>query len=412
MTERLTTHAPALSSCGPAEVFIPQTHRPGAEAEVDFGDFSVRLRGETVTCYLFSFRMSFSGKAVHRVFASGGQEAFPEGHVHAFTVLGGVPFGKVRYDNLKIAVAQVLGFHRLRKETERWTAFRSHFDLESFYCQPGIEGAHEKGGVEGDIGWFRRNRLVPVPEVDSLEELNAKIDAWDAEHDARHIGARSHTVGEHFAIERKLLKPLPEEGFETGSWFSPRVDRYSQVVVRTNWYSVPARLIGRQVRVLLHASFLIVYDDRVEVARHERLVGRGRSRLDLDHYLEARRAAPWVQPAPDRWLLPPGADPAETTVLHDSVRLAFVAALQHLTPLQRAALILRDVLKLTADETADLLEITAASANGLLRRARRRLADRRTQPAPPVDLTDEQRTLLERFVDAFQRHDVPVGCSQ
>jgi len=62
-----------------------------------------------------------------RVFASGGQEAFFEGHEHAFRVLGGVPFGKIRYDNLKAAVASVLGFTRRRVETDRWTAFRSHY---------------------------------------------------------------------------------------------------------------------------------------------------------------------------------------------------------------------------------------------------------------------------------------------
>jgi len=84
------------------------------------------------------------GKAVHRVSLSGGQEAFFEGHEHAFRVLGGVPRGKIRYDNLKSAVAQVIGFSRSRVETDRWTAFRSHWGLDAFYCQPGIAGAHEK----------------------------------------------------------------------------------------------------------------------------------------------------------------------------------------------------------------------------------------------------------------------------
>src|SRR3954466_14175727 len=123
---------------GPVNAFIPQTHRPGAEAEVDFGDVTVRLAGELVTCYLFAFRMSYSGKAVHRIFASAGQEAFFEGHVHALNVLGGVPTGKVRYDTLRAAVARVLGFSRQRVEAERWTAFRSHYGLEALYCQPGI----------------------------------------------------------------------------------------------------------------------------------------------------------------------------------------------------------------------------------------------------------------------------------
>lgn len=281
---------------GVVDAFVPQTHRPGAEAEVDFGDVTVKLAGELVTCYLFAFRLSYSGKAVHRIFASAGQEAFFEGHVHALNVLGGVPTGKVRYDNLRAAVAQVLGLSRRRIEAERWTAFRSHYGIEALYCQPGIRGAHEKGGVEGQIGWFRRNHLVPVPEVESLAELNAMIDRWDQEDDARRIRSRPRTIGEYFAAEQPLLAPLPEEPFETGRLSTPRVDRYSQICVRMNRYSVPVRLIGRTVRVMLHASELVVYDGREEVARHERLIARNGSRLELDHYLEALIRKPGALP--------------------------------------------------------------------------------------------------------------------
>ena len=264
-------------------MFVPQTHLPGREAEVDFGEIGVQLRGQLVTCHLFSLRMSYSGKAVHRASATGGQEAVFEGHVHAFQVLGGVPAGKIRYDNLKAAVAQVIGFSRQRVETDRWVAFRSHFDLDAFYCQPGIAGAHEKGGVEGDIGRFRRNHLVPIPEVTSLRELNDLIDDYDRADDDRRIGHRAHTVAESFSAERQLLKPLPVEPFETGLWLTPRVDRYAQITVRTNRYSVPSRLIGRQVRVLLNASDLTVYDGRTLVATHERLLSKGGACLDLDH---------------------------------------------------------------------------------------------------------------------------------
>ncbi|MFD5326844.1 hypothetical protein [Streptomyces sp. NPDC127092] len=70
-------------------------------------------------------------------------------------------------------------------EAARWTAFRSHYGLGAFHCQPGIRGADEKGGVEDQIGWFRRNHLVPVPEVDTLAELNAMVDRWDQEDDNR-----------------------------------------------------------------------------------------------------------------------------------------------------------------------------------------------------------------------------------
>lgn len=154
----------------------------------------------------------------------------------------------------------VLGLTRARTESVRWTAFREHYGVKAFYCQPGIKGAHEKGGVEGDIGWFRRNHLVPIPEVGSLDELNELIDRWDEADEGRRIGARARTVGEYFAIERPLLRTVSEEPFETGLLLPVRVDRYSQITVRTNRYSVPARFIGRQLRVMLHAPHLIVYD--------------------------------------------------------------------------------------------------------------------------------------------------------
>jgi transposase len=260
---------------GPARVFVPQHHPPGMEAEVDFGELWVRLAGVLVKCYLFAFRMSYSGKAVHLVSATCGQEAFLEGHVHAFTVLGGVPAGQIRYDNLTAAVTKVLRKGRARTENPRWTAFRSHYRFAAFYCEPGIEGAHEKGGVEGQVGYFRRNHLVPVPEVDSLAELNARVAAAEDAEDARRIGARIRTIGQDFAAEAPRLVPLPDEPFETGLLLTPRVDRYSQVTVRMNRYSVPVRLIGRQVRVVLRSSELVIYDGRREAARHERMTARG-----------------------------------------------------------------------------------------------------------------------------------------
>jgi transposase len=281
---------------GPARVFIPRHHPPGQHAEVDFGELWVRLAGVMTKCYLFVLRMSYSGKAVHRVFATCGQEAFLEGHVHAFAVLGGVPAGQVRYDNLTAAVWRVLLRGRARAENPRWTAFRSHYRLEAFYCLPGIEGAHEKGGVEGEVGYFRRNYLVPVPEVASLAELNAAIAAAEQAEDGRRIGSRIRTIGQDFESERPLLVPLPDDPFETGLVLTPRVDLRSQVMVRNNRYSVPSPLIGRQVRVVLRSSELVVYYRHGEVARHPRLVAKGGERLVLDHYLEALMRKPGAMP--------------------------------------------------------------------------------------------------------------------
>jgi transposase len=275
--------------------FVPQTHEPGAEAEVDFHDLWVVLRGVKTKTALFTMRLSYAGRAAHRAFLTQGQEAFLEGHVYGFERLGGVPCGKVRYDNLNSAVKQVL-FGRSRQENERWIAFKSHFGFEAWYCQPGHEGSHEKGGVEGEGGRFRRNHCVPMPVVDSIEELNALLEGADDADDARRIGNRATSVGQDWAFEKTLLRPLPAESFDTALTLTPRVDRYAQVMVRCNQYSVPARFIGHRVRVKLSASAVIVYDRTSVVAKHQRAIGKGAKVLDLDHYLEILHRKPGALP--------------------------------------------------------------------------------------------------------------------
>ncbi len=138
--------------------------------------------------------------------------------------------------------------------------------------------------------------MVPVPEVASLAQLNAMTEQWDEEDEQRRIGSRPRPVSEYFAVERPLLQPLPDEPFETGRLFSLRVGRFSQISVRTNRYSVPVRLIGRTVRALLHVSEPVVYDGQQEVARHERLIAKGQTRLDLDHSREALVRKPGALP--------------------------------------------------------------------------------------------------------------------
>lgn len=141
-----------------------------------------------------------------------------------------------------------------------------------------------------------RNYLVPVPEVNSLDELNAAIAEAEKAEDGRRIGSRIRTIGQDFAAEKPLLLPLPEEPFETGPVLTPRVDRYGQVTVRNNRYPVPIRLIGRQVRVVLRSSELVIYDRHAKVARHPRLAAKGAENLVPDHYLEALMRKPGAMP--------------------------------------------------------------------------------------------------------------------
>ena len=279
------------------EAFVPQEHAPGEEAEVDFGEVYVILAGVKTKCHMFIYRLSFSGKAVHRVYPTCAQEAFLEGHIDAFETLGGVPTRHIRYDNLTSAVLAVLhGGDRRRKENDRWVLFKSAYGFDSFYCQPGIAGAHEKGGVEGEVGWFRRNHLTPMPEVGSLDELNDKIRGWEADDDSRRIDGKLATIGVDYAAERNLLAPLPIDRFDPGLVLHPRVDRSAMITVRMMKYSVPAHLIGRKVRVSLRASHLVVFDGHTLVATHPRVATRGGRVVDLDHYLEVLEHKPGALP--------------------------------------------------------------------------------------------------------------------
>jgi RNA polymerase sigma-70 factor (ECF subfamily) len=139
--------------------------------------------------------------------------------------------------------------------------------------------------------------------------------------------------------------------------------------------------------------------------RRARPMDLGPAREPIAENLHTLPEVTWIQPIPDAAVAPEG-DPAEVAVARESIRLAFVAALQHLPPRQRAVLILCEVLRWHASEVAELLETSAASVNSALQRARATLGDVNAGDAPAKPLDDEQRVLLERYVEAFQDYDM------
>ena len=125
----------------------------------------------------------------------------------------------------------------------------------------------------------------------------------------------------------------------------------------------------------------------------------------IDDALTMLPASSWIEPIPDVDALPADADPHERAVLRQSLRLAFVAALQHLPPRQRAVLLLVEVLGWTAIEVAQGLDMTVAAVNSALQRARATLASRDVEPTDTT-LSDDERALVDRYVHAFERYDV------
>jgi RNA polymerase sigma-70 factor (ECF subfamily) len=116
----------------------------------------------------------------------------------------------------------------------------------------------------------------------------------------------------------------------------------------------------------------------------------------------------WIEPMPDAAILPAADDPAVVAAARESVRLAFIAALQFLPPRQRAVLLLREVLRLEASEVADLLETTVPSVNSALQRARATMSarDLATTEVPAAPDSEADRELLARYVEAFEAYDI------
>jgi transposase len=266
---------------GGGEVYVPQSYRWGQEGQVDWYEAVAEIDGEEQKAYLFCMRSMGSGGAFHRAYPHASQQAFLEAHELAFAYFGGV-FRELRYDNLSSAVKRILRGSQ-REETERFIAFRSHWGFESEFCTPGQ--GHEKGGVEGENGYFRRNHLVPLPKVRSWEELNAFLLAECKRDEQRVIGERSHAVGAGMCLEREHLLPLAEEGFQLASIHFPTVNSSRCARVLTNFYSVPVAA-GCVVQARVCAAEVEFWHEGKCVARHERCFSRQKKLLDLEHYLD------------------------------------------------------------------------------------------------------------------------------
>ena len=267
---------------GKAEVFIEQSYDWGVEAQVDWYEAVADLGEGGQVWQVFSMRSMASGGAFHCAYPRATQQAFLEAHEKAFVYFGGV-FRRLRYDNLGSAVKKIL-HGRQREETERFVAFRSHWGYEAEFCTPAR--GNEKGGVEGEQGYFRRNHWTPVPRSKDLAELNAYLLVCSRQDEQRMIGDRPQPVGAGMVIEREHLLPLPAEGMPLSEVCFPRVDTKGCVKVRTNWYSTPLRA-GVKTRVDVLPSYIEVRHDGKCVARHERCYEHNRKVLDLEHYLPA-----------------------------------------------------------------------------------------------------------------------------
>src|SRR6266480_7018290 len=261
--------------------FLPLAFEPGQDAQVDWGEAQVILKGERATVQVFVMHLSYSRRTFVMTFPAQKQEAFFYGHVRAFEFFGGVPH-RLSYDNLGAAVKPLMQ-GRIREEQRAFIALRSHYLFDSHFCTP-AQG-HEKGGVEGSVGFSRRNYLVPMPRVASFEELNRHLLAACQRDDVRVVHRQSVSIGQAWQQEQPYYRPLPSRPFECCVTRHVHLNGYSQVTYETNRYSVPTQHARQQLTLKAYPFEVQILFEGTLLARHERCYGREQDVFDPLHYL-------------------------------------------------------------------------------------------------------------------------------
>ncbi len=268
--------------------FVPCDPEAGHEAEVDWGTAMAIISGEEMRLKFFCMRSKYSGKHFVRFYPCERQQAFFDAHVRAFAFFEGV-FPVLIYDNLTTAVQKVMR-GKDRREQEAFIKFKAYYSFEARFCNP--DSGHEKGGVEGLVGMARRNYMVPVPEAESLDELNDKVLRQCLAYGNHKVSGRDRKVSELYEDEKQHLLALPEEAFSNVQVFEGRPDKYATVIVDKNRYSVPSCYAGFKVKVLLHVDRIEIFTGTKKLSTHERMYGNNKWCLNADHYLELIQRRP------------------------------------------------------------------------------------------------------------------------
>lgn len=270
------------------EVFLPLAFQPGEMAQVDWAEVSINLGGQRRKVQLFCLVLNHSGAFYCQAFDRANQEAFFEGHTRAFRFLNGVP-RCITYDNLTSAVKKVLQ-GRNREENERFVGFRSAWLFDSRFCSPAR--GNEKGRVENMVKFAERNFFVPVPWVDSLEELNEQLIGC-CELYLTHTQARqTQAVGERLEAERPALLPLPQYQPECCRIVSLKANQSALVQFETNRYSVPMDAAYQTLWLKAFVDRVEITNQETVIATHSRLKGRFQESIRFEHYRKALERKP------------------------------------------------------------------------------------------------------------------------
>ena len=270
------------------KVYVVLDYEPGEAAQLDFGEADVIVGGKQIVAQLFLMWLGYSGATFMKAYPAQTQEVFFDGHASGFEFFGGVPH-QLWYDNLKVAVQKVLK-GRNRQEQEAFVSFRSHYLFEAHFCN--TRAAWEKGGVEGKVGYGRRNWLIPPQEFASWEALNDYLAQQCRAEWSRRLRGREETIGERLALEQEHFLPLPTS-FPCCKTVPVKPNHLALVTFDTNRYSIPVEHAHEQ-QLLLRAfvDWVEVSNGTKVVARHPRCWEREQDILDPLHYLSLLEQKP------------------------------------------------------------------------------------------------------------------------
>jgi transposase len=277
---------------GRPEVYVPLDHPPGRDAQVDWGEALVKIQGQLWNAQVLCIWAGYSGAPFVCAFAHQKQEALFEGMRRAFEYFGGV-FHKLTFDNMPTAVKKILqGRGRNRLEQDTFIAFRSHYLFKSFYCLPGKKGSHEKGGVEGRVGFHRRNWLVPIMDFPSWEALNEHLLSECRRDLERTADEKTESIGTLLEREKPLLLPLPAHAFDCCRPIFVQADSHSRIRVDGIRYSVPTPYAYRDLLAKVTVDeIIVIFADQV-IARHRRRFTSGEQELNPVHYIPVLATKP------------------------------------------------------------------------------------------------------------------------
>lgn len=262
------------------KAFIPLSYDPGEAIQIDWGEATVYLNGQKTKLNLFCMRQCFSADIFVKAFYRQNEESFLEGLAAGLSFYGGSPT-KVIFDNAKVAVKE--GFGVFAKVQDSYKAFAAHHAFKTEFCN--IAAGWEKGLVEGLVGYIRRNALVPVPRLETIDQLNEALLAKCLKYRNHKIKGRGLTVGQMVELEKANFIALPQYTFDTSRSLIAKVDEFATVRFDSNSYSVPFNYVGKDVTVKGYGNSIKLMYRNTEIAAYPRCYGRSEVKYQIEHYI-------------------------------------------------------------------------------------------------------------------------------